>query len=178
MEKRQIYKEFKKDFSKQIYKLENDFSDYVFLCIGTNKVVGDTFGPFVGQFLMQDISKKKHIHVIGNIQNNVSYLNVKDIINQIYKEYKKPCIIAVDSALSKQKYVGKVLVENKKMVLGEGIGKSEPQIGNISIKGIVAKNYTLPYHNFFVLKRIPIDFVINLAKCTAQAILEVDLGNI
>ena len=174
MEEREIYEEFKKSFFKQIYKVKNKFSDYVFLCIGTNKITGDSFGPFVGNFLLQEMPYQNNIHVIGNMNKNISYLNAEYNIKKIYKKYKKPCVIAIDSALSNPKNVGKILVTNSKIKLGEGVGKRRQEIGNISIKGIVAKDYSLPYYNFYILKLAPKEFVINLAKITAKGICEVN----
>lgn len=50
LEKQQLYNSFVQDFS---YKLEqnqksNDFSNFIFLCVGTDRVTGDSFGPLVG----------------------------------------------------------------------------------------------------------------------------------
>ena len=117
---------------------------------------------------------QNNIHVIGNINNNISYLNADYNIKRIYKNFKKPCIVAIDSALSHQKNIGKILVTNSKIKLGEGVGKKRQEIGNISIKGVVAKNYRRPFQNFYILKRAPKEFVINLAKITAKGICEVN----
>ena len=42
-----------KEFEQRISELyvENDYSNLVFLCIGTNKIIGDSVGPIVGNYL-------------------------------------------------------------------------------------------------------------------------------
>jgi len=171
---KQIYEDYKENLLKELDKVKDSFSDYVFLCIGTSKVIGDSFGPFVGYFLLQKMQHKKYMHVIGNIDTNVSYLNAKHNIEQIYKRFKKPCIIAIDSAFSKKKDIGKIFVANNHIKLGEGLGKEEYKVGNISIKGVVAQNSRLPYYNFLKLKTISKEFIIDLAKNTAKGICEVN----
>lgn len=173
MEERQIYNEFKKSFFKQMNQVKDQFSDYVFLCIGTNKVMGDSFGPFVGHFLLQQLPYKKHTHVVGNIQKNVSYINAECKIEQIYKRFESPCIIAIDSAFSREQDVGRIIVTNSKIQLGKGMGKRRYETGNIAIKGVIAKNYHRPFYNFHILKATPRQFVINLAKIAAYGICEV-----
>ena len=44
-----IYNNFVNDFSTKIYNLRNDkvFSDYIFLCVDSDKITGDAFGPLV-----------------------------------------------------------------------------------------------------------------------------------
>ena len=64
MEEKHVYEEFKASFLEQINILKSQFSDYIFLCIGTNSVIGDSYGPFVGHILMKQLPHKKNIHVI------------------------------------------------------------------------------------------------------------------
>ncbi len=174
MEKVQIYEKFKNSLFHYMYNVKNEYSDYVFMCIGTSNVIGDSFGPFVGEILMHLITDKNHIHVFGNIKSNVSYSNVDYIIKQIYSKYDNPCIIAIDSALSESSNIGSILVNNCSLKLGESIGRKDYTVGNISIKGVVGKKYNLPYHNFLTLNQIPQKLVINLAKITAKGIYDIN----
>ena len=50
---RKNYSKFVKDFEKKISELyvESGYSNLVFLCIGTNKIIGDSVGPIVGNYL-------------------------------------------------------------------------------------------------------------------------------
>ena len=49
---------FVQDLQKNIYQYRNQkFSDVVILCIGTNKLIGDSIGPIVGQKLKEETEK-------------------------------------------------------------------------------------------------------------------------
>ena len=174
MRKCQTYTKFKENLLYEINKVKNQYSDYVFLCIGTSKITGDAFGPFVGEFLTNIIPNEEYIHVIGNIKNNVSYLNAENSIKQIYEQFENPCIIAIDSALSNTKNIGEIFVRNTPVKLGKCIGKKKYEIGNISITGVVGPNVDLPFYNFLILSRTSPKFVINLAKNVAKGIYEVN----
>lgn len=46
----EVYKKFFLDFSDVFYDTikNNDFSNYVFLCIGSDRITGDSFRPICG----------------------------------------------------------------------------------------------------------------------------------
>lgn len=149
------YNKFVNDFSDILYNLrtEEPYTDYLFLCIGSDKITGDCYGPIVGQKLKEGFKDTfKNIHVYGTLDEPISALNLESVVNKIYKTYSNPCIIAIDSALGTQNDLGKILVTNKKMQCGKGTNKKLISIGDISIKGIVAKNYKIPKYNFQALQ--------------------------
>ena len=59
------------------------------------------------------------------------------------------------------------------MRIGKGIDKNLEPIGNVSIKGIVAKDYKIPKINFTILQNTSLNLVMNLAEDTARGIYEV-----
>ena len=44
------HKNFVENLGSRLYRysIKNKFSNIIFVCIGTNKIVGDSFGPLVG----------------------------------------------------------------------------------------------------------------------------------
>lgn len=68
--------------------------EYVIVCIGNSEIMGDSFGPFVGEMLKNDYN------VVGDMKNNVNYSNLEFNMRQIKIKYNNPYIIAVDSAVS------------------------------------------------------------------------------
>lgn len=174
--KEELYNNFISDFSTEIYNLKSDnpFSDYIFLCVGSDKVTGDAFGPLVGSKL-QNLFKSyyNNISVIGNLENTVSAINLEETVREIYNKYKNPCIIAIDSALSNKEDIGKIIVKNTKMKLGKGTNKKSIAVGNISIKGVVAQDYRIARYNFSVLQNTSLSLVMKLANITADGIYNV-----
>lgn len=112
-----IYSELKKKimFQKEM--------SYIFMCIGTEKIVGDSFGPLVGQKLYNNLKRKSKFHVIGRMKENITYSMVKGELEKINECYVKPYIIAIDAAISEQGNIGKIIVTNQKIRVGEGIRK-------------------------------------------------------
>ena len=169
------YREFISSFTNKMYHLKTNkpFSDYVFLCVGSDKVIGDAFGPLVGSQLYKLLKNHyTNIHIIGTLDKPVLGTNLKKTIFDIEKNYANPCIIAIDSALSKKEDIGKVFVSNEKMKFAKGTRNDFIEVGNISVKGVVAQDCKVPKYNFSVLQNTPLGKVLNLAQMTANGIFE------
>lgn len=172
----EVYNNFVNDFSSSMYKLQNKdpFSDYVFLCVGSDKIIGDCYGPLVGEKLESLLKNMyQNIHIKGTLQSPISAINFKKAIDKIYTEYRKPCIIAIDSALSEKDKIGSIYISNTKMQCGNGTGKNIGKIGDISIKGVVARDYKMPKYNFSSLQNASLGSVIKLANITSEGIYNV-----
>ena len=171
--KEEIYNNFVCDFSNNLRQKIQDIeiSKLIFLCIGTNRVIGDCFGPLVGSKLKHFFSQEENIEVIGDIENIVSIKNVYSIINQIQEE--EAFVIAIDAALSCNNRIGTIIVNQNKMNIGSGIKKENLYIGDISIKGIVAKDFKNSKHNFNALQNMPLSIIIDMAECVSTGIYNV-----
>ena len=169
--------EFVNKLNNLIYKkkIENNFMDLVFLCIGTDRIIGDSFGPIVGSKIKNKLEKQNifNINVYGTLEENVSYTNINKVEKIICNSHPKSCIIAIDSALSEKENIGKVYVSEGKIILGKGLNKKKIEIGDISIKAVVGKNYKIPQYNFRILQNISLNEVIKLADIVTEGLLEV-----
>ena len=153
----------------------NSYSNIIFLCIGTDQISGDAFGPIVGQKLKYYTKNMKNIEVIGGLGKCVVYQNLEKIEEEIYTKYKNPYIVCVDSALSKSIDVGQIVVEKGKIKIGSVLGKKIKQVGDMSIKGVVAKNKENYKENYKTLEDVPIDLVISMANVVVDKIKNVYL---
>ena len=70
---------------KELYNKNNK----VFLCIGTNKCIGDSLGPKIGEILNEKLYNN-NIYVIGNLRENINYSNIFNTLNKIYNNIDKP----------------------------------------------------------------------------------------
>ena len=171
-----IYNNFVNDFTNQIYNLKNEkpYSHYIFLCVGSDKITGDSYGPIVGEKLEKLLKNYyNNIKIIGTLENPVSGINLEKEIEKIYTLYENPCIIAIDAALSKEEDLGKIIVTNSKMKFGKSTNRKTIEIGEISIKGIVAKDYKIPKYNFNELQTTSLNLVMKLATITSDGIYNV-----
>lgn len=148
-------------------------NNLIFLCIGTNKVVGDCLGPFVGSYLKQTLGKNHNVRILGDLKNDITYDKIQYVVRSIKNEYKNSLIIVVDSALSSNENIGKVFVQNRGLRYAESLKKQNSVIGNISIKAVVGKNSNNSIKNFKILKGISIEKIELMSNFVASGIIDV-----
>ncbi len=128
------------------------------ICIGTDKCIGDSLGPFVGTFL-QD--KSYPYDVFGTIESPIHALNIKSKLEQIQNSHPNNTIIAIDACLGDKKSIGEIHFRPHPIYPGKGVGKNLPKIGNASFIAIVeSANNTESY----ISSSIRLDFIIKLAR--------------
>lgn len=108
-----LYNNFVNHFSNIMCNLAdgNQYSNIIFLCIGTDRITGDAFGPLVGSKLKTLFADADKINIIGDLANTVCSNNISDVARQIRKNYKNPFIVAIDSAMSLPSNVGTIVVD-------------------------------------------------------------------
>lgn len=173
--KEEMYNNFVQDFSVALREkiADLEISKLIFLCIGTDKVIGDSFGPLVGYKLKYLFRNEENIKVIGNLDNIICAHNILKIINNINSSYKDSFIIAIDAALSNRNNIGKIIVSKNRMNVGNSFNKKNIYVGDVSIKGVVSKNLNNSKYNFKLLQNTPLNTVMNMADCVAQGIYDV-----
>ena len=112
MQEQKLYSFFANQFSNTICQLTKNklYSNIIFLCIGTDKVTGDAFGPLVGYKLKNALNHIQKVDIIGDLDETVSNTNILNAIEYIQKNYKNPFIVSIDSALSVRRNVGDIIV--------------------------------------------------------------------
>ena len=170
MEKDKLLNDLKNIIYK--YKGKNEFSNIVILCVGTNKIIGDLFGPIVGQKLIENI-KRKDIIIYGDIQNTLNFSNAKTILEKVFFEYRKPFIITIDAALGNENMIEKVVVTRGKIKIGDSLGRCICYNSQINIKGIVGKDNKNVKENLKTLKRVNPKIIENLSNTVVYGIEQV-----
>ena len=173
--KENMYSDFVQKFSavlrKEIEGLE--ISKLIFLCIGTDRIIGDAFGPLVGYKLSRLFLGNENVKVIGSLDNIVNANNIEKILNEIELKYEMPFIIAIDAAISNKTEIGRIIVSNSKMNVSSVLMKKSFYVGNLSIKGVVSKKLMNPKNNFKLLQNVPLNRIMNMADCVASGIYNV-----
>lgn len=112
----------------------------LFLCIGSERIVGDSLGPLVGHRLAQfsnACSKEQAPVVLGTLQQPVHAMNLHAIRRYIRSVYPDHTVIAIDASLGSPQHIGCVTLCNQGLAPGLGVSKQLPTVGDISITGIV-----------------------------------------
>lgn len=151
--------------------------EIIFLCIGSDRYVGDSLGPLVGTMLKEN---QVPYHVYGTLETPVHAFNLKATLKEIHKQFVKPLIFSLDACLGDQSQVGYVIFKEGPLVPGKALEKVLPEVGDYHIKGMV--NYIDPLPASQFLNDTRLYTVMNLAKTitkiiTQTAVLDSSLSN-
>lgn len=161
------------ELSKRIIEImqKNNYleKELCFLCVGTDKVVGDAIGPLVGSNLKKYINKNniKNINVIGNLDNPLINKNIENFKNI------KGIKILIDSAISNSYKVGEIIVEEKSKKLVSAFFNEKNINYDISIKAIVAENSFNNTLNLIRLQNVSVKTVIKMSEKITKEICKV-----
>ncbi|WP_318153038.1 spore protease YyaC [Metabacillus arenae] len=150
--------------------LEN--KDIVFLCIGSDRYVGDSLGPLVGTMLKES---QLPYRVYGTLEEPVHAFNLKGILKEINKQFKKPLIFSIDACLGDKNQVGYVIFKEGPLAPGKALQKILPEVGDYHFKGIV--NYIDPLPSSQFLNDTRLYTVMNLAKVIFKVISKIEENN-
>ena len=115
--------------------------EYIFVCIGTNKLISDSFGPRVGQILKNNFKNYPKVKIFGTMENPVHFKNAPSIYKKIIKN-KNEQIILIDSAFGKKENIGFSYINLGGIKIGSAYGKSFYFPAIMNIKTVVGtKNY-------------------------------------
>ncbi|WP_285768452.1 spore protease YyaC [Peribacillus sp. SI8-4] len=137
----------------------HQYENIIFLCIGSDRSIGDSLGPLVGTML------KEHqvpYRVFGTLEKPVHAFNLEETLKEINKQFKRPFIISVDACLGEQNQVGEVLLKEGPLIPGKALKKVLPEVGDFHIVGMV--NYIDPLPTMQFLNDTRLYTVMNLAK--------------
>ncbi|MBB6629919.1 spore protease YyaC [Clostridium algidicarnis] len=152
----------------------NKGNPIVFLCIGTDRSIGDSLGPLVGNKL--NLLTRNNLNIYGTLKNPIHAKNLAETMNEINTIFDSPYIIAIDACLGKLNSVGNIFINNGPLYPGTALNKNLPAVGNLSITGIVNINSSI---DFMILQNTRLYNVMKLADVIStsihQAIIKSDL---
>ena len=149
-------------------KLKNIFIEnrpIIFLCIGTDRAIGDALGPLVGTMLKNSDFKYP---VYGTLDDPIHALNIYEAIDKIRQTHSKGNFLAIDACLGSKSSIGNIQIREGPILPGKGVGKKLPQIGNYSIVGIVDK---IDENNRFSFNNVRLSFILELAEIISLSLL-------
>lgn len=160
---------FVHDLKNELKPILSSRREIVFVCIGTDRSAGDSYGPFVGFKLKQTFSLRKytHVSVYGCLDHPVHAKNLAETVEQIRQQHVNPLIIAIDACLGSAANIGTVSLEQGALKPGAGVQKDLPPIGDYHISGIVNVGGFLPIQ---VLQGTRLSLVYKMANKTADFI--------
>lgn len=144
----------KNKMTKDGREVMQKFSNIVILCVGTNKLMGDSVGPIVGQKLTRLLNNKDNIKIYGSMKQTLNLKNAKQILEEINNQYTKPFIITIDAALGPKERIETIFISNGKIKIGGALGHEIEYFSHINIKAIVGEYQKNIQKNFDTLNGI------------------------
>lgn len=140
----------------------------VILCIGTDRVTGDSLGPLAGSFL-EAYGAYHPLTVYGTLDAPVHALNLSRVMRRIKNKHPRSPILAVDASLGARRHVGYITLGKGSLSPGAGVQKSLDPVGDLFITGIIN---TASWGGQLTLQNTRLAPVARLACCIARGILE------
>jgi putative sporulation protein YyaC len=150
---------------KCIEKIDRPWEEIIVLCIGSDRITGDSLGPLIGHQLSK--CRMNNIHVYGTLDYPVHALNLEETLDKLKKRHPSALIIAVDASLGTKKHVGFITVGTGSICPGAGVHKSLPVVGDLFITGILSVSGTLEH---FLLQTTRLSLVVQMAETISEGI--------
>lgn len=150
-------------FIKNVYNRQKEI--YI-VCIGTDRVTGDALGPLIGTRLSNISKVRRRCKILGTLKDPVHARNISDIINDINRRSNK-FVVAIDSSLGEKDEVGNIVIKNGPIKPGAAVNHSLPELGDISITGVVNESHGPGY---MVLMNTRLYEVVQLSNSIARLI--------
>lgn len=144
---------------------EKNWDEIVFICIGSDRITGDSLGPLVGHHLTRH--QWKNIHIYGTLEHPVHALNLESTLCQIKTRHPSALCVAVDASLGSKKHVGFITVGTGPILPGAGVNKDLPPVGDIFITGILNVSGAFEH---LMLQTTRLSSVIQMAETIASGI--------
>lgn len=138
----------------------------IFVCVGSDLVLGDSLGPLVGTLLK---NKGVKSYVYGTLNFPITAKEVEYARTYLKQMHPSSIIIAIDAAIGTADDVGLIRVLNKGLKPGLGVNKNLGTVGDNSIIGIVASK-SLQNYNLFNMTRL--NLIYKMAEQISEGILK------
>lgn len=143
--------------------ISSDFKP-IFVCVGSDLVLGDSLGPLCGTVLKR---KMLGTYVYGTLNQPVTAKEIKYVKEYLKQMHPNSVIVAIDAAVGEEEDVGLIRIVDKGLKPGLGVEKDLGEIGDVSIIGVVAAKSGSNF-NLFNLTRL--NLVYKMAEKIAEGI--------
>lgn len=153
---------------KCIEKIEHPWEEIVFVCIGSDRINGDSLGPFIGHQL-----ERFHwdsVYVYGTLHAPIHALNLEDTMRELKDRHPSAIFVAVDASLGAKKHIGFITIGMGPICPGAGVNKELLPVGDIFITGILNESGCFEH---LLLQTTRLSFVVEMAETITNGISQV-----
>lgn len=146
--------------------IHHPWEDLVLLCIGSDRITGDSLGPVCGQHLSHMVGPKGFVY--GTLTHPVHALNLTETLTTILARHPLSLLIAIDASLGAEHHLGFISAGTGPLLPGAGVRKELPAVGDLFITGIVNQ---AGMFDRFLLQTTRLSTVMSLASTITQGML-------
>ena len=150
--------------SQSLKQLTPNGAKPIFICIGSDLVLGDSLGPLVGTMLKSRGAKS---YVYGTLNFPITAKEVEHAGKHLKQMHPNAISIAIDAAVGNANDVGLIRVCDRGLKPGLGVNKDLGVVGDLSIIAIVAAK-SLQNTHLFNLTRL--NLVYKMAETITKGI--------
>lgn len=125
--------------------------NYTFVCIGTNKIISDSFGPRVGNKLKQAFYSYPKIKVYGTTKYPIHLKNATNFL-EVFSNKKQ--VILIDSAIGKKEQIGNTYLSKGGIEIGKAFNKSIYFPANLNIKTVIGTKEYIPNYSISQIENL------------------------
>jgi len=140
--------------------------EIVVVCVGTDRVSGDSLGPLVGTMLLEEC---RYAKVYGTLADPVHAQNLEEAVRKVEQEHPDSFVIAVDACLGRAANVEKIMLMKKPLKPGTGVFKELPEVGHVNIQGIVNIGGFMPH---IVIQNTRMNTIYNMSRVIAGTLAQ------
>lgn len=115
--------------------IKDNLNNLVIICIGTDKWIFDSLAPFVGSILE---SRGFDFPVYGTIESPIHAINLEPSLIKIKNNHPDGFFIAIDACYGNEESQFEIHLSDHPIHPGAGANKKLPDVGDVSIVGIIA----------------------------------------
>lgn len=138
-------------------------ADYIFVCIGTNKLIADSFGPRVGDILKVYFKNFKQIQVFGTMKCPIHLQNAPIFLDYLQQNINN--IILIDSALGDSKKIGNTYLCSGGLEIGKAFDKTLYFPACLSFKTIVGSKKENEFYEVENINNMAQSLARNIVNC-------------
>ena len=128
-------KEARSSLLHALYALLEDIeTEPIFICIGSDRHILDSFGPLTGTMLR---AGAPDLPIYGTLDKPLHAQNLLTGLKQARHDHTGKMMVAIDASVGNEEEIGLIQLRQGSLVPGRAFAKNLPAVGQFAITGVV-----------------------------------------
>ena len=139
----------------------------VFVCIGSDAVIGDSLSPLVGSLLKEFYHSPCYCY--GELSYPVTARELPLVAKSVRALHPESVIVALDASVGDESEIGVIRLREGGLYPGKGVGKEIEPIGDVSLLGVVSARGTNAFRH---LELTRLRLIYRMATVISEAVAD------